>query len=387
MSNPNLMKNMFEKMSNLNNLTVELSKIYLNGNEWEEIIINYLPNLKIFQFKMIFEFSYDVNKEKQINEILDTFRSAFWIKKHQWFVRCRWNPSDNTKLVTLYTLPYAFNNFHYSNVYCCKSTCFNEEDYRFYNNVRSISESKIIKLYSTESVKFFDAYFPNIRHFSIPMSINNNFFHCFPSLNMLITLEVSLRKDFVDGDQLQALLDQAIHLYSLKIISLEKFDPILFRLTSKSIHRLDLTKSSLDEMDYFNDEDCNKLINSSLGIQCEVLLICIENRTNILHFIEKMSNLRLLIIGCSDDKKFRQNSSSTTDEFVEWLQNHFLSTYLIIRNQGYPHYVQIWINRQNQISNSNILITKDQHKTSRLLKSKFPIFFRKSSASKQNTLQ
>jgi hypothetical protein len=44
---------------------------------------------------MIFEFFSDTKKEEQIDQILDTFRSAFWLKKHQWFVRCHWNPWDH----------------------------------------------------------------------------------------------------------------------------------------------------------------------------------------------------------------------------------------------------------------------------------------------------
>jgi hypothetical protein len=100
-----------------------------------------------------------------------------------------------------------------------------------------------------------------------------------------------------------------------------------------------------------------------------------------------MSNLRLLIFGCNDDEKFPRNSSSINDEFVQWLQNHFSSTYLIIRDQEYPSYIQVWINRQEEIPNSNMVISKDQHKLFRLLKSNFPFFFRKSSIYKQNTLK
>jgi hypothetical protein len=100
-----------------------------------------------------------------------------------------------------------------------------------------------------------------------------------------------------------------------------------------------------------------------------------------------MSNLRLLVVGCDDDKIFHQNFSSTNDELVQWLQNQFSSTFLIVRDQGYPSYVQVWINRLAKIPNSNIPISKDQRKIIRLLKSKFPVLFRKSSASKHNKLK
>lgn len=243
-----------------------------------------------------------------------------------------------------------------------------------YNHVRSIYQYKISSIDSLENLNLFDSYFPNIRHLSLIIPIDKNFLRSCQSFDTLKSLEVNL---FVDSgyDQLQALLDQTHNLYSLKLISDKKLHPALFHLTSKSIHRLDLIKSSLDGSDYFNDEDCNKLISSPLGLQCEVLLIRVNNRINVLDLIEKLSNLRLLIFGCNDDKNFLQNSSSTNDELVQWLQNHFSSTYLIIRDQGYPPYIQVWINRQKEIPNSNILISKDQHKIFRLLKSNFPFFF------------
>ncbi|CAF4983705.1 unnamed protein product, partial [Rotaria sp. Silwood1] len=123
-------KNILEKMPNLYYLTIEISNMYLDGNEWEHIIINYLPKIKIFRLKISIEFSLHIDKEEQIDQILNTFRSTFWLKKHQWFVRCDWNPYDPTKLITLYTLPYAFNTMYYSNEYCSKSTCLNEDEYR-----------------------------------------------------------------------------------------------------------------------------------------------------------------------------------------------------------------------------------------------------------------
>ncbi len=113
---------------------------------------------------MIFEFFSDTKKEEQIDQILDTFRNGFWLEKHQWFVRCHWNPLDDTELITLYTLPYAFSTLHYSYRYCSQSTCPNEEDYRLYNRVRSIYQYKISSIDSLENLNLFDSYFPNIRH-------------------------------------------------------------------------------------------------------------------------------------------------------------------------------------------------------------------------------
>ncbi|CAF4886877.1 unnamed protein product [Rotaria sp. Silwood1] len=374
-------KNILEKMPNLYYLTIEISNMYLDGNEWEHIIINYLPKIKIFRLKISIEFSLHIDKEEQIDQILNTFRSTFWLKKHQWFVRCDWNPYDPTKLITLYTLPYAFNTMYYSNEYCSKSTCLNEDEYRSYDHVRSVYQNKINNINSFDSQNFFNTRFSYIRHLSINIPFDRNFFHCFQSLNILISLEVFISTNS-DYYQLQELLNQTLNLYSLKLISDQTLNHALFRLISKSIYRLDLTKSSLNGSDYFNDEDCNKLIDSPLGLQCEVLFIRINNRINVLHFIKKMSNLRLLIFKCKGD---HQNFLLENDELVKWLQNHFLSIHSIIRDRSDPSYIQVWINRQKEISNSDIKISKDRYKIFRLLKSNIPVVFSKSSVSKQNT--
>jgi hypothetical protein len=34
------------------------------------------------------------DKEVQLNEIIETYRTKFWIDEHQWFVRCHWYSSE-----------------------------------------------------------------------------------------------------------------------------------------------------------------------------------------------------------------------------------------------------------------------------------------------------
>ena len=361
----------FEKMTNLYNLIIELRNTYLDGNEWEKLITDYLLKIKVFRLKMTFEYFSDTENEEQIDEILNTFRSTFWLEKHQWFVRCRWNPSDDTNLRILYTLPYAFNSFHHFNEYCSKSTCPTEGDYRLYKQVRSIHQHKTSNIDLSGSLNIFDTYFSNIQHASLIIPDSHNFLRSSPSLDTLTSLEVFISEDS-HYDQIQTLLDRAHNLYSLKIISDQKFHPELFHLTNASVHRLDVTKSSSDGSDYFSDEDCKNLISSSLGLQCEVLFIHVENRICVLDLIEKLLNLRLMIFGCKDDENFPQYYPSKNDELLLWLKNHFPSTCAILRDQEHPSYTRIWINRRKQIWNRNIFVSNDQHKTSDFLKSKFP---------------
>jgi hypothetical protein len=104
-----LMKKIFSNMPNLYHLTIETFKKYLDGNAWKQIIIDYLPKIKIFQLKMRFKCSGNINNIEQIfNNLLTSFRSPFWIEERRWYVRCHWNRSGPYSWMTLYTLPYDF---------------------------------------------------------------------------------------------------------------------------------------------------------------------------------------------------------------------------------------------------------------------------------------
>jgi len=117
----------------------------------------------------------------------------------------------------------------------------------------------------------------------------------------------------------------------------------LFEITSISIRRLDVMTKSAFRLRYFNNEECNILAHSSIGKQCEVLLISVENRKNICEIIKIMSNLRSLTFQCKDDKWNYCHSSSTNDELLQWLSEHLSSTFLIIRDKNQTSKIHIWI--------------------------------------------
>jgi hypothetical protein len=77
-------------------MSIENCDVEMNGYKWEEIIRNYLSKLKVFQLKMRFEVT---NKSKR--ELFNSFRTPFWLKKYQWFVRFHYSPNAEC----LYTLP------------------------------------------------------------------------------------------------------------------------------------------------------------------------------------------------------------------------------------------------------------------------------------------
>ncbi len=71
-------------------------------------------------------------------------------------------------------------------------------------------------------------------------------------------------------------------------------------------------------------------VSSSLGRQCEVLTIAVENRTNILYLVRYMKNLRALNVRCRPKFEMNQISLiqflSTIDGLVNWLKQPLSTT-------------------------------------------------------------
>ncbi|CAF1089102.1 unnamed protein product [Rotaria sordida] len=63
---------------------VETNFINMDGHQWKNIIVNYLPKLTIFRLKMKIQYYGKMNNEQQIDILLDSFRSQFWLEEHQW---------------------------------------------------------------------------------------------------------------------------------------------------------------------------------------------------------------------------------------------------------------------------------------------------------------
>lgn len=113
-------------------------------------------------------------------------------------------------------------------------------------------------------------------------------FHCsrIYDLNVDLPLQEKLWSVISSFDRLSTLsvLDRAPRLYSVTFS--EKLSSYTAKLTSKSVRRLNLDLSK----NYFNKPACIALCHSSLGVQCEVLLIKTNDRQNIPYLIKKMIN-------------------------------------------------------------------------------------------------
>ncbi|CAF1065796.1 unnamed protein product [Rotaria sordida] len=327
-----ILQHLLQNMPNLYHLTIETYDFLLNGNQWKEMINKYLLKLKILQFKArpvaIGEYG-----EIQFNEILDSFRTKFWIDEHQWFVQChllRQDKPDTRYYIYVFTLPYAFKDFSdVTNCILSKSTRPYDKEY--------LTCDRVINLYYKSShftVSILShVRFCNIQSLSLSLPFHDLFLSIVCRLDRLISLTISIGKNGNLNNiqsQLRLLLDRTVRLHSLRCFywPLSNRQLLLMEITSTSVRRLDLQGYICD----FDEEQCIQLSHSPLGIQCETLLIRVKNRRNILNLVNNMSNLQALNVQCLDDNWTDENdlTSSIDDELVEWLRQQLPSTYEIL---------------------------------------------------------
>ncbi|CAF3143152.1 unnamed protein product [Rotaria sp. Silwood2] len=338
------MFNLLQNMPNLLCLIVKTSGMIINGDQWKQIIVDHLLKLKIFKICMRYQLNNRNDKEKEIDRLLDSYRTSYWLKDRQWFVRCQWTPNNTKSDIFLYSLPDLSDYFVIQPSSCTirtKSTCPWEYDYEKDDD----HASHLIHLMFTHIC------FSNIRHLHLTLPFTDILLSDLPRFDRLIILQVGcfpLIDTNMAGWQLQNLINRALYLYSLEILA---WFPLIIQeiplnLTSHSIRSLCFQNAccSLSKIKtYFDDQRCSALIRSPLAIQCEFLSIIVNKRKNILDLVNGLPNLRALNIQCQDDKW--KNKSTLLliddDELVEWLRTHL--SCVINRDRTFTECIHLWI--------------------------------------------
>jgi hypothetical protein len=340
---PQVLNNFFQNMPNLCCLIIDIPCWYLTGHEWKKILINNLPKIKIFRFKMCISLFGVDDKEKRVDEILDTFRTSFWLDEHKWFVRCDWEPVNGQISSIFYTLPYAFDTF--TGIINGRSKWTSPDDKREYwlfNDVRSF----ICKASTNECLNVHPICFPKIQELVISYPVHEHIWCSISTFNYLTRLHIFVFGNRIESN-LQILFNRAPHLYELIVADACKRDYMeLSRLGSTSIRQLYFHQSdrACAPAHSLDDDDCALLAESSLGHQCEILSgIHVESPTNVIYLVNTMNNLRALTIYCKLEKF--EKLSPTRAEFNDWLLNHLPAKCSISRCKIFQDYASIvlWI--------------------------------------------
>ncbi|CAF2746096.1 unnamed protein product [Rotaria sp. Silwood2] len=324
----------FKILPSLRQLKVDLPNMYIDGKTWEQIIGTYLPKLRRFQFRMNDEIDNDSDLEQQIDEILNSFRSQFWLDKYQLCVRCDWNPHSNN--IFLYSLPYAFDNFYFQSPIVSKSSCHDDNQQWSYNYVRRLT----CKANLSEWLTLSHIQFNKIRELCVYLPINEYFWSIIPRLERLTLLDVLSNDDNENCDiQLQTLLDRVPHLFLLR---LRNWSSMITQILP--VRKNTLSISQLDLMWYksYNYDECFILGRLLLDIQCKMLSIYVTDRTCILELVNTMTNLQALNIRCQEDQS-KNSLISMEDELIKWLEQYLPSSLKITRDYYPVCCIRLWI--------------------------------------------
>ncbi|CAF3370519.1 unnamed protein product [Rotaria sp. Silwood1] len=259
--------------------------------------------------------------EEYVDELLNTFRTPFWLDERGWFVRCDWDQTDSN--ILLYTLPYAFDYFCVFNSKIGKSTCPQENNQWSYDAARQLTYYVKSEKYSHLS----DIQFCKVDSLKIRFPVSDYFWSMISTFDHLTSCEIMLDDTTEEcKKQLQLLLSRASR---LSFLGLSKFSPtssienLPLETMNVSIKRLDLKR--LHES--YDEEQCMKFSHSHLAMQCEELHISVKYRISICHLVKTMHNLRLLYVKCEENEQKRysiednkQDQSSTENKLVNWLE-------------------------------------------------------------------
>ncbi|CAF2779077.1 unnamed protein product [Rotaria sp. Silwood2] len=326
----NILINLLNIMPNLYYLNIDGWKLYISGYEWKDIIVKYLPNLRIFRLIILLDFNNNnIDKEKQIDQLLEEYRSPFWIEEHQWFIGCLWTESIKNEMFCLYSLPYSFRSIPGGVsplIYRTKSTSPSEMKF-VYDHVHDLLYDSLV----FKNTEFSHVQFNHIEELEIDLPFDDKFFSICLNLDNLLSLKLLHLNHY--SSQLQSLFDKMPRLLSLKFQSwsTKKMPP--FDITCPSVRYLDLQGIDTTRNRHcFNIRQCEKLSKSPLGIQCQELHIEVTDIPSILTLVYMMKNLRTLYI------RYFPDSRSHRPDVVKIIR-HYAPTTTIVTRKYYTYIV------------------------------------------------
>ncbi|CAF3801350.1 unnamed protein product, partial [Rotaria sp. Silwood1] len=136
---------------------------YLNANRWQQLILNHMKNLKIFDLYHIDLKRFDNNNSQEIyHDLIDNFVSPFWIKR-QWFFTHHHKQQGNCHTGYFYsTNPYKRKDY----------TLYYGTDGNNCQHYQQTNFNKInhVRVCGTQSKNSIINYFPNVTELTFDLS-------------------------------------------------------------------------------------------------------------------------------------------------------------------------------------------------------------------------
>ena len=329
------LQELFINLPNLTELIVKVSDVYIDGYQWAEMLSN---QLRQFELSMEFKAALNTHLEQELEAIVESFQTEFWLVSHQWFVQC--DIDSESRSTHIYTLPFPLKKF-------CIPSCGRTRLIRS-TSKNPCSYHRVKKLYLPSSsaplVSPYPMRFPSVQHFQLSYPFDETVWTMLPRLDRLRSLEIFSGMYSDENDQssalLRSLLERAIHLDSLTIGCLVLSQLSSMSIKNTSIRRLDL----ITDDGHFYGLECLALIHSIFAERCEVLLINLEHRTTVLELLKNLPHLRALIFQCQDDRWGESDEISTgEDETLDWFKCQLPAAFSIVRDESEPSAIQLWI--------------------------------------------
>ena len=330
LENPLELIHLLQKIPNLRSLQMHLSTCVIQGDQWQELIVNYLPKLTKFHLRMTEDIHENDNVLEKMKEYTDSFRNAFWIDVHQWFVRCFLSNNQ----IYLCTLPNTFSSIVLSSLNFFDSTDVNDSLQKFCDETTKMTVGKLVDPLQLATMSF-----TNLEDLQMRIPLHDQFWSIVPNLTRLRSLTVHVDMD-IPQSLFEDLFHRTPHLQQLTT----HINKVSFRemLSAKSItpslRQLDIQY----HLSYFNEEDCLAFTRSPLVTHCETLSIHVENGESIVIIANNISRLRLLSIFYQDIKPL-DYATANKDVFVHWLKERLPSTCSITASRSYFNNFRIWM--------------------------------------------
>ena len=210
---------LFRPMTQLKRLIVESGSIRMDGHEWEILLSRSLPQLRDFELQTQVDLTNRPNTDMEIDRMIDSYRTRFWIHDHRWFIRCYWNRDSDEQILHLHTVPSHFDHFvlNIDENFVMKSTCPDDSpSYVHYDHVTSL-------IYSSNGFNhpaLSNIAFAHLRSLALTLPLTDSFHALVPRLDKLTSLKLTMRNGFElddddDSAQLQDILDRSPRLVSL----------------------------------------------------------------------------------------------------------------------------------------------------------------------------